>query len=178
MKIRDLTLIPLFSALISVCAWITIPVPFAAPITLQTFAVFLTYMLLGGKRGSFSVLVYILLGAVGVPVFSGFRGGLSHIFSPGGGYIIGFLGMGLVCLLFETVFRRVRYGYAVGALIGLLVCYLFGTVWFVALYEGNIDFISVLLMCVIPYIPFDLLKFSLACIVAKKLKYYIGKTKI
>ncbi len=178
MKIRDITLIPLFSALISVCAWITIPVPFAAPITLQTFAVFLTYMILGGKRGSISVLVYILLGAAGVPVFSGFRGGLAHIFSAGGGYIVGFLGMGLVCILFETVFSRLRYGRTIGALVGLFVCYLFGTVWFIAIYEGSIDFFSVLLMCVLPYIPFDLLKFALACMVAEKLKHYIKKLHI
>ena len=77
LSISDITLIALLTAVIAVCSWISIPA--AVPFTLQTFAVFLTAGLLGGKRGTITVIVYILLGAIGVPVFSGFTGGIGHI---------------------------------------------------------------------------------------------------
>lgn len=89
MKTRDMALIAAFAAVITVCAWISVPA--AVPFTLQTFAVFLAVGLLGGKRGTIAVAVYILLGAVGVPVFSGFNGGLGALLGITGGYILGFL---------------------------------------------------------------------------------------
>jgi len=89
--IRDLTLIALFTALTAVCAWISVPVP--APFvqfTMQTFAVFAVLLVLGGKRGTYAVTAYLLLGAVGAPVFSNFRGGLGVLLGTTGGYILGF----------------------------------------------------------------------------------------
>lgn len=85
----DITLTALYSALIAVCSWISVPA--AVPFTMQTFAVFVTVGVLGGKRGTYSVLLYLLLGAAGLPVFAGFTGGVGHLFGATGGYIIGFL---------------------------------------------------------------------------------------
>ena len=89
MKIRDMAYISLSAAVIAVCAWIT--VPFTVPFTMQTFAVFLAVLLFGSARGMLSILLYIALGAVGLPVFSSFGGGIGVLIGPTGGYIIGFL---------------------------------------------------------------------------------------
>ena len=88
-KTKDMAYIAVFAVLIAVCSWISIPT--TVPFTLQTFAVFLTVGVLGGKRGSLAVLVYILLGCVGVPVFAGFSGGIGVLAGQTGGYIVGFL---------------------------------------------------------------------------------------
>lgn len=91
LRTKDLTLIALFTVLTAVCAWISVPVP--APLiqfTMQTFAVFAALLTLGGRRGTYAVTAYLLLGAVGAPVFSNFRGGLSVLLGATGGYILGF----------------------------------------------------------------------------------------
>ncbi|MBR6474866.1 MAG: biotin transporter BioY, partial [Lachnospiraceae bacterium] len=90
----DLIYMAIGAALIAACSWITIP--FMVPFTLQTFAVFTIVGLLGGRKGFLSILVYILLGAVGLPVFSGFKGGIGVLAGTTGGYIIGFLFIALI----------------------------------------------------------------------------------
>lgn len=89
MKTRELAYTGILAALIAVCSWISIPT--AVPFTLQTFAVFLTLGLLGGRLGTLAVTVYLLLGAVGLPVFAGFHGGLGAFLGATGGYLVGFL---------------------------------------------------------------------------------------
>lgn len=89
-RTRDLVLIAIFAAMMAVCAWISVPV-LAVPFTLQSFGVFMALLCLGGKRGTAAICVYVLLGAVGAPVFSGFNGGIGAIMGATGGYIIGFI---------------------------------------------------------------------------------------
>ena len=103
-SVYDLVMVALFAALIAVCAWVTIPG--SVPFTLQTMGVFLAVGLLGGKRGTAAVLVYILLGAVGMPVFSGFSGGVGRLLGTTGGYIIGFLVAALAMWAMEAVCPR------------------------------------------------------------------------
>ena len=105
-KTTDLVYTALCAALIAVCSWISVPA--AVPFTLQTFAVFAALNLLGGKRGTTAVLVYILLGAVGLPVFSGFKGGPGVLLGTTGGYIIGFLFTGLLFIFAERLFAQLR----------------------------------------------------------------------
>ena len=93
-KIWDIAYIAMFAAVMAVCSWISVPA--TVPFTLQTFGVFLAVGTLGGKRGSLAVLTYLLLGAVGAPVFAGFSGGIGCILGSTGGYIIGFLFSALV----------------------------------------------------------------------------------
>ena len=171
LSLKDMTLCGLLAALIAICSWISIPA--AVPFTLQTFAVFAAVLLLGGKRGSLAVAVYLLLGAVGLPVFSGFKGGVSALLGPTGGYILGFL---ISALLIWAV--TARFGESLGVLIaalllGLAVCYAFGTAWFVVVYsraKGPISVGAALGMCVVPFILPDLLKIALALLLSNRLK--------
>ena len=101
-KVQDMVYIAIGAVLITVCSWISIPT--TVPFTLQTFAVFLVLSLIGGKRGTLSVIIYLLLGAVGVPVFAGFKAGFATLLGTTGGYIIGFIFMGLIYWLSERLF--------------------------------------------------------------------------
>ena len=175
-SVYDLVMVALFAALITVCAWITIPG--AVPFTLQTMGVFLAVGLLGGKRGTAAVLVYILLGAVGMPVFSGFSGGVGRLLGTTGGYIIGFLVAALAMWAMEAIFGKAKWVLPVSMLLGLLLCYAFGTAWFLVLYtqtKGAISVASVLSMCVVPFIIPDLLKIALALLLTSRLSKFIKK---
>lgn len=166
----DIVYIAIFAALMAVCSWISITVVFPVPFTLQTFGVFLAVCLLGGKRGTISVLVYILLGAVGLPVFAGFSGGIGSLLGNTGGYIIGFLFSALVMWAFEKLLGKKLWVYAVSMVLGLIVCYAFGTVWFMIVYARSNDavgLITVLGWCVFPFIIPDLVKITLALIIGR-----------
>ena len=173
-KTLDLIYIALFAVIIAVCSWITIPT--VVPFTLQTFAIFLSVGLLGWKRGTVAVLIYILLGAIGIPVFSGFNAGLGWILGPTGGYIIGFIFTALImgAIINKTGKKPVFLALAMFA--GLLACYAFGTTWFMIVYaqnSGAIGLSSALLLCVIPFIIPDLLKITLAVILTARLAPHI-----
>ncbi len=175
-SVYDLVMVALFAALIAVCAWVTIPG--SVPFTLQTMGVFLAVGLLGGKRGTAAVLVYILLGAVGMPVFSGFSGGVGRLVGTTGGYIIGFLVSALAMWAMEAIFGKAKWVLPVSMLVGLVLCYAFGTAWFLVLYtqtKGAISVASVLSMCVVPFIIPDLLKIALALLLTSRLGRFIRK---
>ncbi len=162
----------LFAALLAVCAWLAIPLG-DIYITLQTFGIFLCLATLGGKRGSIAVLVYLLLGAVGLPVFSGFRGGLGAVLGATGGYLTGFLACALVYWLITALFPKQRL---LAMAVGLLTCYCFGTVWYYNVYTGSGDTANLWLIlskCVLPYLLPDGLKLTLALTLAKKLRAFV-----
>lgn len=170
MTVRDLTYVALSAALIAICSWISIPT--TVPFTLQTFAVFCVLALLGGKRGTLAVLVYILLGAVGMPVFAGFTGGVGILFGTTGGYIVGFLLSGLIYWLCEKITDN-RLAKLLACVVGLAVCYAFGTVWFMNVYarnSGPIGAATALGWCVFPFVVPDLVKLVLAFALADRLK--------
>lgn len=162
-KTYDMAYIGICTVLIIICSWISIPT--VIPFTLQTFAVFLAVILLGGKRGSIAVLVYILLGAIGLPVFSGFKGGLGSLLGTTGGYIIGFIFSALFMWLMEKLLGRKLWVQAVSMVIGLLICYAIGTVWFMVVYTRNtgaVGLAAVLGWCVTPFIIPDVIKMAAA----------------
>lgn len=170
MKTKDMVCIAVFAVIIAICSWISIPA--TVPFTLQTFGVFLTVGVLGGRRGSLSVLIYLLLGAIGVPVFAGFSGGVGCILGSTGGYIIGFLFSALVMWLMEHFLGKKTWVLALSMLLGLLVCYLFGTAWFMIVYanqSGAVGLWTALGWCVFPFIIPDLLKIAVALVVCKRL---------
>lgn len=170
MKVRDMVLCALFAALMAVCAWICVPLG-GMTFTLQTFGIFLALLTLGGKRGFLSVVLYLLLGAVGLPVFSGFQGGIGTFFGVTGGYLWGFFGASLVYWLLTGLFGdRARL---IAVLLGILICYACGAGWmaFVMLRDGSSGGVwQVLTVFVLPYLLPDGLKLALAWTVAKRLK--------
>ena len=164
-------MIALCAAVMAVCSWISIPA--AVPFTMQTFGVFLAVGLLGGRNGTLAVLVYILLGAAGLPVFSGFNGGIGHLFGATGGYIIGFVFSALLMWLAEALFGKSNKVLIASMVAGLLVCYAFGTAWFMVVYardSGSIGLITALSWCVFPYIIPDALKILLAAVLTRRLR--------
>ena len=171
LKTADLAYIALGAVLIAVCSWINIPS--AVPFTLQTFAVFCVLGLLGGKRGTISVILYILLGAVGLPVFSGFSGGIGRLLGSTGGYIAGFIFIGLLYWLSEAVTDGGLAAKVITMVIGLAVCYAFGTAWFMYVYarnSGPIGLGTALAWCVIPFIVPDLVKLALAVLLSQRVR--------
>ena len=175
MKTRDMALCALFAALLAVCAWLVIPIG-DVPFTLQTFGVFAALGLLGGKRGTIAIAVYLLLGAVGIPVFAGFKGGIGTLFGTTGGYLVSYLFMGLIVLLAETLFGDRTIVFLIAGVIALAVCYAFGTAWFVVAYArtaGPISWAAALGKCVIPFVLPDLAKLALAVLLRDRVKRYV-----
>lgn len=169
-KTYDMVYIAIFTVLIAVCSWISIPA--AVPFTLQTFGIFVTVNVLGGKRGTMAVLLYIIMGAVGFPVFSGFRGGLGFLLQTTGGYIIGFLCTALLMWGMEHAFGKKPAVQILSMILGLIACYILGTLWFMVVYTKNtgaVGLATVLGWCVIPFIIPDFVKLGLAYVVSKKL---------
>ena len=170
---KELTLTAIMAAVIAICAWITIPA--TVEFTLQIFGVFCALEILGGKNGTFAIIVYILLGAVGLPVFAGFSGGLGALTSSTGGYIIGFLFIGLVYWASERFIGKHIVVRITAMLIGLALCYAFGTAWFMYVYTRNTEAVTLLQAlkwCVFPFIPFDIAKMALAILIANRVKKY------
>jgi len=170
-KVRNMALCGLFTAVLAVCAWIAIPMGDTV-VTLQTFGVALTLWLLGGKRGSITIFVYLLLGAIGAPVFSGFRGGMGAILGTTGGYLFGFM---LTALVYWLITAICPAGKPAGMAVGMLLCYGCGTVWYGWGYLGGsaLSLGAVILKCVAPYLIPDALKLLLAWLLAKRLRRFV-----
>lgn len=177
---KDMVYIALSTTIMVVCAFITIP--FYVPFTLQTFALFTIIGLFGTKRAFLSVSLYLLLGAVGLPVFSGFQGGPGALFGVTGGYLFGFLLSSLISGFLVSLFSKkgkvTFLWYSLSMFLGLLACYAFGTLWYICIYTNSTESISipsVLSLCVLPFIIPDLLKISLSAYIVKLLKKHIVK---
>ena len=174
---RDLVMIAFMAAILCVCSWITIP--FTIPCTMQTFGVFCSVLLLGGFQGTLSIILYLLLGIIGLPVFSGFQAGIGHVLGPTGGYMVGFLLTGLAFILMKPLIdknRRFRY---LALIIGLVACYLFGSLWFWVVYTSKgqtMGLWKILTICVLPYIIPDLLKMALAVFVCDRVRRLIPRS--
>lgn len=172
MKVRNMAQCALFSALLCLCAWLSVPVTDVA-FTLQTFGVALTLLLLGGKQGTVSVFVYLLLGAVGLPVFTGFQGGIAALLHVTGGYLLGFLVWALLYWLITAITPGKQL---LAMVLGLIACYTFGSAWFYSLYlqSGSAMGIGlILLRCVAPYLLPDAIKITLAFLLATRLKRFV-----
>jgi len=174
MKTKNLVISSLFTAIICVLAQISFqrqPIPF----TLALFAIFITGALLPPKYALMSVLTYILLGAFGVPVFAGLRGGFDVLIGMTGGYIMAYPIMAFVIAMFLKYLKKGKiFSSAVGMIVALILCYAIGTTWFC--YVANVEFYYALTVCVFPFIVFDLLKIFLAVSFAGLLRKTLSKT--
>lgn len=167
----DLVYVALGAVIISVCSWISIPA--TVPFTMQTFAICFVLAAFGGKLGTMAITVYILLGAVGVPVFSNFNSGIGAILGTTGGYIVGFVFMGLAYWLITHLFGKKIWVEILALLIGLALCYIFGTAWFMVVYtrtKSAVGLAAVLGWCVIPFIIPDLIKLGLSLTLVRRLR--------
>jgi len=174
-RTRSLIMISLSVALIAVCSWISVPT--AIPFTLQTFAIFTILGLLGGRLGTTAIAAYLVMGLIGLPVFSGFSGGPAALFGATGGYLIGFLFMGLLYWLLTHLFGTRLVLSGLFLLAGLLLLYGFGSAWFLWVYLGSgkaASFLTVLGWCVFPFALPDLLKLFIALAVVRRLRPVIS----
>ena len=158
MKTKNITYIAIFSAIISTLSIISIPTPWGVPFTLQTFSISLSGFVLGKKYGTFSVIIYLLLGAMGLPVFSGLTGGISRFVSVTGGFLFGFIFLSFFCG-FNTIFFSI---------IGLIMCHILGTIQFSILTKNN--FLVSLTVVSLPYLIKDIISLLLAYFINKKFK--------
>ena len=167
-RTKQMVLIALMTAVTCVLGPLSIPLPFSpVPISLTNFAIFLAIFVLGMKSGTISFIIYLLLGAIGVPVFSAFRGGLQVLAGPTGGYLIGFIFLALIMGFALDHFDRKLVPTIIGMIIGMAVCYAFGTVWLAKLL--SLSFKEGLMMGVIPYLAGDAAKIIIAAIVGPNL---------
>jgi biotin transport system substrate-specific component len=167
LHIRRLVLCALFAALTAVCSQLQIPLPMV-PINLALFAVHLSGALLGPAYGFLSMAIYVLLGAAGLPVFTGLAGGMGVLLGKTGGYILGYC----FCAAFVGLWsRRTGHGFVslcAGMALGLCLCYLFGTLWFMRL--SGLGLYASLGYCVLPFLPGDAVKIALAALLARRLE--------
>ena len=170
-KTYNLTLTALFAVIIVICSWLQLPA--AVPFTLQTFAVFLSLCLLGGKMGLGAIGVYILLGAAGLPVFHGFTGGVGILFGSTGGYIFGFIVTGVIYLLITKKASEKPLAKAAALAIGLIACYICGTLWYAFVAGNESGLAAAALTCVVPFIVPDIIKLTLALFLSERLKKHI-----
>ena len=165
-RVYDLCSIGLFAAVIAVCAQIQIPLPGGVPLTLQTLAVTLAGIALGPAKGCAAAAAYVAAGAAGLPVFSGFAGGMGILFGPTGGFILSFPLMALTAGIGGITGRRIYT--AAGIFFGMTVNYLCGTVFFSYITAVNLGISFA--RCVLPFIPGDVIKMAAAILIGEKVK--------
>ena len=170
---KTMVMISLMAAVICILGPLSLAIPISpVPISLTNLAVYFTIYVLGTKKGTISYLIYLLIGLIGIPVFSGFTGGPAKLLGPTGGYLIGFIFMALLSGLCieHTENRNVHF---IGMLLGTAVCYLFGTVWLAKLAVMSFD--AALAAGVIPFIPGDLTKIVLALLIGPTIRARLRK---
>ncbi len=171
LSVRDLCICAMGAALISVCAWISVPLT-SISFTMQSFAVFFLTGLLGLKRGMMSLVAYLLIGFAGIPVFSGFRSGPGVLLGATGGYLIGFLFAVLIVGLLTKKFGRSFRILVLSMVVGAVAYYAFGSVWYLFLYMDAFDWTAistVFLKCVVPFLLPDFLKILCAAALIRRL---------
>lgn len=173
-NVRTLALIGVMAAVTCILGPLSIPLPFSpVPISLTNLAVYFAIYVLGMAKGTISYIVYLLIGFVGVPVFSSFTSGPAKLLGPTGGYLIGFIFMALICGFFIERFPKKLYLHFIGMVLGTAVCYLFGTAWLA--YQAKMTFSAALAAGVIPFIPGDLAKIIIAMIAGSQIRKVLKK---
>ncbi|MDR1651073.1 MAG: biotin transporter BioY [Synergistaceae bacterium] len=163
---KDISQIGLFTALIAVMAQISIPMPLGVPMTMQTFAISLAGVMLGAKKGALSALAYALMGAVGAPVFAGFRGGLGIVLGPTGGFIISFPLMAWIIGFGSE--KDGKWPLALGLFAGTAVSFIAGMIFFSAVTGRGLE--AAFSACVLPFIPTSAVKALAAGTVGMKIR--------
>ena len=172
-NVREMALIAVMAAVTCVLGPLSVPIG-VVPISFTNLAVYLAIYVLGCKRGTISYIVYLLIGLVGVPVFSSFTGGVGKLFGPTGGYLSGFIFMALICGWFIDKFDCKLVPSFVGMVLGTIVCYVFGTVWLA--YQAGMSFYAALAAGVLPFIIGDLVKMVIAAVIGPQVRRQLART--
>ncbi len=173
-KTYNLILMALFTAVTSVLAGLSVPLPFTpVPISLATFGVLLCGGILGAKYGSFSMICYVILGAVGLPIFSNYHGGMEKLLGPTGGYIVGYIACAFIIGLIADYSEKKGLKYSliyiiIGGILGTLACYTLGTLYFMLQTKNTL--IAAIGMCVVPFLIGDIVKIAVSSILILKLR--------
>lgn len=168
---KTLCMIALMAAVTCILGPLSLPIG-PVPISFTNLAIYFAVILLGTKKGTISYLVYLLIGLVGVPVFSGFTGGPGKLLGPTGGYLIGFIFMALISGFFIEHFHYKIGMSIVGMILGTIVTYVFGTAWLAI--EAGMGFYAALMAGVIPFIIGDLIKIFIAAFLGLQIKKRIS----
>lgn len=166
-NVREMALIAVMAAVTCVLGPLSVPIG-VVPISFTNLAVYLAIYVLGCRRGALSYVVYLLIGLVGVPVFSGFTGGVGKLFGPTGGYLIGFVFMALLCGWFIDKFDCKVVPSFAGMILGTIVCYAFGTAWLA--YQAGMSFSAALAAGVLPFVVGDVVKMVIAAVVGPQVR--------
>ncbi|MDO5389171.1 MAG: biotin transporter BioY [Clostridia bacterium] len=173
---KEMVITALFAAIFCIMGPISIPIG-PIPVSLTNFVIYISCYMLSTKNAVLSYIIYMLLGAVGLPVFSGFAGGIGKLAGPTGGYIVGFIFTAVISGIVINKFYNNKLISALGMLLGLIVVYAFGTAWF-AFLNGDKTIYEILKLCVIPFIAVDIIKIAIAAIIGpifkSKLKISAG----
>lgn len=173
--VYQLTFMALMAAIMCILGPMSLPIG-PVPITLTNLVIYFTVFVLGMKTGVGSYILYLLLGMVGLPVFSGYMGGLGKLVGPTGGYLIGFIFMIVISgIILEKANRRL-IPTIIGWIIGTAVAYIFGTIWFVCIMHCS--FICALTVCVFPFIPGDLIKIVIGSLLGVQVRKGLLKANI
>lgn len=164
---RQLAVIGVMTAVTCILAPLSLPIG-PVPISLTNLAIYFALYVLGAKFGCVSYLVYLLIGFIGVPVFSGFTSGPGKLLGPTGGYLIGFIPMAVIAGILIDKFFSSRIICLLGMIGGTIVAYAFGTAWLA--YQAHLDWKAALMAGVIPFIPGDLAKMILAMIAGPQIR--------
>lgn len=171
-KTKQLVLYSLFAALTAILSQISIPLPFTpVPINLATLSVLLSGAILGKNGGVISQLVYVLLGAIGLPVFAGFSSGIQIILGPTGGYIIGYIVAAFIVGIITEKYSKSLMTYIISMILGIIACYILGTAWFIHVTGSGL--VAALTMCVFPFIIGDIIKIAAGSFLARRLRKII-----
>lgn len=176
-NIQQMTLVGLMTAVICILAPFSVILPFSPiPISLGTLAIHLTAAILGMKRSIISVTLYLLLGLAGLPVFTGFTGGIGRLLGPTGGYLIGYLFIALVCGYFTDKWGNRMLPNLLGMVLGTVICYAFGTLWLS--HQANLSLTAALSTGVLPFIPADIIKLILAATISYQIRKRLKKAAL
>ena len=175
MSVKTIAVIGVLTAVTCILAPLSIPIG-DVPISLTNLVIYFGLYILGTRRETVSYIVYLLIGLVGVPVFSGFTAGVGKLAGPTGGYLVGFILMALIVGFFVDHFPGKVALHIVGMVLGLAICYIFGTVWLAG--QLNMTFVAGLGVGVIPYLPGDAVKIIFTALIGPKLRreiYRLGE---
>lgn len=170
----QMALIGLMTAVTCILGPLSIQLPGGVPISLTNLVIYLTVFILGWKKGTISYCIYMLLGIIGLPVFSGFAGGLGKVAGPTGGYILGFIFLAMISGYFVEKFPGKSYMYVIGMVLGTIVAYILGTAWFMA--QTHMTLGAALAACVFPFLIGDAIKIAIATLIGPSIRKQIMRT--